>query len=150
MDPNGQQAESPRSMGLPSARPRLLVSAAVTARVHLRPEAHRLITSQTEDLVLVVNVDIRVKPGMAEAFVKETLINVEQSRREPGIHAFELLVDPSDGNHFLLVETYDAADAPAAHKATLHYKTWRDVVEPMMQSPRSSSKWTTQPTTGAG
>ena len=32
-------------------------------------------------------------------------------------------------------------DAPAAHKATAHYATWRDAVEPMMAEPRRSTKY---------
>jgi quinol monooxygenase YgiN len=53
------------------------------------------------------------------------------------------LIDPSDAHHFLLVEVYRTTDAPAAHKQTAHYATWRDSVEPMMQVPRTSTKWST-------
>jgi (4S)-4-hydroxy-5-phosphonooxypentane-2,3-dione isomerase len=91
--------------------------------------------------LLIVNVDIRVKPGMKDAFVRETRPNVEQSRRESGIAAFDLLVDPSDDHHFLLVEAYRTPEAPLAHKETAHYQAWRDAVEAMMQCPRSSAKW---------
>ena len=91
--------------------------------------------------MLVMNVDIRVKPGMVEAFVGATRANVEHSRREAGIAAFDLLVDPNDEHHFLLVEVYRTPEAPAAHKQTAHYAAWRDEVEPMMLLPRSSSKW---------
>lgn len=91
--------------------------------------------------MLIVNVDIRVKPGMLEAFVRETRKNVELSRQESGVAAFDLLVEPSDDHHFLLVEAYRTAAAPLAHKATAHYQAWRDAVEPMMQCPRSSAKW---------
>lgn len=93
--------------------------------------------------MLVVNVDIRVKPGMRDAFVQETKANVEQSRREAGIASFDLLVDPADEHHFLLVEAYRTEQGPAAHKQTPHYAQWRDAVEPMMAVPRSSTKWNT-------
>jgi (4S)-4-hydroxy-5-phosphonooxypentane-2,3-dione isomerase len=91
--------------------------------------------------VLVVNVDVRVKAGLSRAFILETAKNVEQSRAEPGIVAFDLLVDPSDDHHFLLVEIYRNELDPSAHKSTPHYAAWRDAVEPMMLAPRSSSKW---------
>jgi (4S)-4-hydroxy-5-phosphonooxypentane-2,3-dione isomerase len=91
--------------------------------------------------MLVVNVEIRVKMGMADGFIRATSANVEQSRCESGIAAFDLLVDPNDGHHFLLVEAYKTLDAPAAHKQTPHYNAWRDAVEPMMQVARSSTKW---------
>jgi quinol monooxygenase YgiN len=41
----------------------------------------------------------------------------------------------------VLVEVYRTAAAPAAHKETAHYATWRDTVAPMMASPRSSVKF---------
>jgi (4S)-4-hydroxy-5-phosphonooxypentane-2,3-dione isomerase len=91
--------------------------------------------------MLVVHVDIRVKPGMQDAFVAATKPNVEQSRLEPGIAAFDLLVDPSDAQHFMLVEVYRTAQSPVAHKQTEHYAIWRDAVEVMMAVPRTSSKW---------
>lgn len=91
--------------------------------------------------MLWVNVDIRVKPGMADRFLQESRLNVEQSRQEPGVLAFELLVDQDDAHHFTLVELYRGSDAAAAHKQTLHYARWREEVEPMMQAARTSSKW---------
>lgn len=94
-------------------------------------------------VVLIVNVEIRVKSGMRDAFVRETNANVGQSRKEPGIFAFDLLVDPADDHHFLLVEGYRTEQAPAAHKQTPHYAVWRETVEPMMAVPRVSTKWGT-------
>jgi autoinducer 2-degrading protein len=86
-------------------------------------------------------VDIWVKPGLSQSFMQESRLNIEQSRGEPGVAIFELLIDPSDSQHFMLVEVYKDGDAPAAHKQTAHYQRWRDAVEPMMQRARSSTKW---------
>ncbi|HEY5956169.1 MAG TPA: putative quinol monooxygenase [Polyangiaceae bacterium] len=97
-----------------------------------------------------VHVDIWVKPGLSQAFIDETHVNVEQSCQEPGIETFQLLTDPNDSQHFLLVEVYRDADAPAAHKQTAHYQRWRDAVEPMMQSARSSTKWNVSMPPGPG
>jgi quinol monooxygenase YgiN len=41
----------------------------------------------------------------------------------------------------VLVEAYRTPEAPAAHKETAHYATWRDTVAPMMASPRTSVKF---------
>jgi quinol monooxygenase YgiN len=41
----------------------------------------------------------------------------------------------------VLIEAYRTPDAPAAHKETRHYQTWRDAVVPMMAEPRSSVKF---------
>lgn len=91
--------------------------------------------------MLFVLVDIWVKETDKAAFVAATCTNVEQSRLEPGIVAFDFHVDPADDAHFLLVEVYRDSEAPAAHKATAHYATWRDTVESMMMQPRRSTKW---------
>jgi quinol monooxygenase YgiN len=40
------------------------------------------------------------------------------------------------------VEVYRTPEAPAQHKETAHYQTWRDTVAPMMAEPRTSVKYT--------
>lgn len=91
--------------------------------------------------MLVVNVHVRVKPDNVEQFKLATSENARQSIREPGVARFDVLQRQDDPTRFLLVEVYRTADAPAAHKDTLHYQTWRDAVEPMMAEPRSSEKY---------
>ncbi|MGC4068166.1 MAG: antibiotic biosynthesis monooxygenase [Polyangiaceae bacterium] len=93
--------------------------------------------------MLAVLVDVRVKEGWFEKFVEATNANARESRKEPGIFAFDLYRDPADPAHFMLVEVYRDSEAPARHKETAHYQAWRDAVEPMMQIPRKSAKWET-------
>jgi autoinducer 2-degrading protein len=93
--------------------------------------------------MLAVLVDVRVKDGWFDRFVEQTSINARESRKEPGIAAFDLYRDPADPAHFMLIEVYRDAEAPARHKETPHYQTWRDAVEPMMMVPRKSAKWET-------
>jgi quinol monooxygenase YgiN len=93
--------------------------------------------------MLVVMVEVNVKAGDEAAFVAATVENAKSSRSEPGIAAFDLLVDPNDTAHFTLVEVYRDVDAPLLHKQTAHYDTWRHAVEPMMKEPRRSQKWQT-------
>jgi autoinducer 2-degrading protein len=90
--------------------------------------------------MLIVLVHIRVKPESIEPFKQATLANARASRKEAGIARFDLLQQNDDPARFLLVEAYRTADAPAAHKETQHYKTWRDTVEQMMAEPRQSVK----------
>lgn len=92
--------------------------------------------------MLVVHVDVRVKPGCVEAFVAATLENARESRREPGVARFDVCRREDDPNRFVLVEVYRDAGAPARHKATAHYARWRDAVAPMMAEPRASLKYT--------
>jgi (4S)-4-hydroxy-5-phosphonooxypentane-2,3-dione isomerase len=92
--------------------------------------------------MLVVHVHVQVEPDCIDAFLSATRANASASLREPGIARFDIVQNADDPTPFLLVEAYRTPDAPAAHKATEHYATWRDAVAPLMASPRTSVKFT--------
>jgi quinol monooxygenase YgiN len=91
--------------------------------------------------MLVVHVHVHVKPESVEAFKLATIENARQSVQEPGIARFDVLQQQDDATRFVLVEAYRNPQAPAAHKETRHYQTWRDAVVPMMAEPRYSVKY---------
>lgn len=91
--------------------------------------------------MLVVHVHVHVKPECVDAFKAATLANAQASLREPGIARFDILQQADDPTRFVLVEAYRDAAAPAAHKETAHYATWRDTVAAMMAEPRASVKF---------
>ncbi len=91
--------------------------------------------------LIVVHVHAQVLPTAVEAFRAACVDNARESVKEPGIARFDILQQVDDPAHFILVEIYRSADAPAAHKETAHYKRWRDTVAPMMVSPRASTKF---------
>lgn len=91
--------------------------------------------------MLVVHVHVRVKPEHVEAFKAASVANAQASVREPGIARFDVVQQADDPTRFVLVEVYRHAAAPAAHKETAHYATWRDAVAPMMAEPRTSVKF---------
>ena len=91
--------------------------------------------------MLIVQVQVRVKPECVAAFQAATLANARASLGEPGVARFDVLQQADDPTRFVLVEAYRTADAPAAHKETRHYQTWRDAVAPMMAESRSSVKF---------
>lgn len=91
--------------------------------------------------MLVVHVHVHVKPESVAAFLAETRKNAAQSLKEPGVVRFDVVRQQDDPTRFVLIEAYRDADAPARHKETSHYARWRDAVESMMQSPRSSVKY---------
>jgi (4S)-4-hydroxy-5-phosphonooxypentane-2,3-dione isomerase len=91
--------------------------------------------------MLVVHVHVQVKPECVEAFKAATLANARASVQEPGIARFDVVQQADDPTKFVLVEAYRTADAPAQHKETAHYATWRDTVAPMMAAPRTSVKF---------
>ena len=91
--------------------------------------------------MLVVHVQVQVKPECVEAFKAATLANARASVQEPGIARFDVMQQADDPTRFVLVEAYRTTDAPAQHKETTHYATWRDTVAPMMAAPRTSVKF---------
>lgn len=91
--------------------------------------------------MLVVHVHVHIKPDCVEAFQSATLENARASVREPGVARFDVMQQADDATRFVLIEAYRTADAPAAHKETAHYATWRDTVAPMMAEPRTSVKF---------
>jgi (4S)-4-hydroxy-5-phosphonooxypentane-2,3-dione isomerase len=91
--------------------------------------------------MLVVHVHVHVKAECVAAFIALSRVNAKASLEEPGIARFDLIQQLDDPTRFVLVEVYKTAAAPAQHKQTAHYATWRDAVADMMQSPRSSVKF---------
>ena len=92
--------------------------------------------------MLVVYVQVHVKPECVEAFKQATIENASQSIREAGIARFDFVQNNDDPTRFLLIEVYRDNDAPARHKETAHYAKWRDAVAPMMAEDRASAKYT--------
>lgn len=91
--------------------------------------------------LLVVHVQVHVKPECVETFKTATLANARASVLEPGIARFDVAQQADDPTRFVLVEVYRDAAASAAHKATPHYPVWRDAVAAMMAAPRTSVKF---------
>ena len=91
--------------------------------------------------MLIVHVQVRVKPECVESFRKASLENARHSVQETGIARFDIVQQADDPTRFVLVEVYRTAEAPARHKETAHYQTWRDQVAPMMAEPRTSVKF---------
>jgi quinol monooxygenase YgiN len=91
--------------------------------------------------MLIVHVHVYVKPESIEAFKAATLENARHSVQEAGIARFDVIQQAEDPTHFVLVEAYRTAEAPAKHKGTSHYARWSDTVVHMMAEPRSSVKY---------
>ena len=92
--------------------------------------------------MLVVQVNIVVKPELVESFLAATLENARHSAQEPGIARFDVLRSNSDPARFILTEVYRNPAAPAAHRATEHYMKWRDAAAEMMAEPRVRGEFT--------
>ena len=86
-------------------------------------------------LILIVN--LHVKPECVEAFREATIENGRHSRLEPGIVRFDFLQQSDDPTRFALVEVYRDADAPARHRESAHYNAWVQKVPDMLVEPRT-------------
>jgi (4S)-4-hydroxy-5-phosphonooxypentane-2,3-dione isomerase len=91
--------------------------------------------------MLIVHVNVHVKPESVADFRKATIENARASVEEPGIARFDVVEHQDDATRFVLIEVYRTPEAPAAHKETAHYARWRDAVAPMMAEPRQSVKY---------
>jgi autoinducer 2-degrading protein len=91
--------------------------------------------------MLVVLVHVHVLAEAVERFIAATKANAEASRKEPGVARFDVIQQADGGTQFVLVEVYRSNEAAVAHKETVHYKTWRDTVAPMMAEPRVGVKY---------
>ncbi len=87
--------------------------------------------------MLVVHVQVHVRPECVEAFKAASLANASASLREPGVARFDVVQQADDPTRFVFVEAYRTADAPAAHRETAHYRAWREAVAPMMAETRT-------------
>lgn len=92
--------------------------------------------------MIIVHVQVHVKPESVEAFRAASIENARESVREPGIARFDVIQQQDDPTRFMLIEIYRSVAATAAHKETAHYAVWRDAVAAMMAEPRSSVKYT--------
>jgi (4S)-4-hydroxy-5-phosphonooxypentane-2,3-dione isomerase len=87
--------------------------------------------------MLIIHIQVHVKPENVEAFKQATIENARESVKEPGIARFDVAQQADDPTRFVLVEVYRTPDAPAKHRETAHYAKWRDTVTPMMAEPRT-------------
>ena len=92
--------------------------------------------------MLITQVHVHVKPEFIDAFKQATIDNARHSVQEPGVARFDVIQSADDPARFILVEAYRTPDAPAEHKNTAHYQTWRNAVAPMMSEGRTSQHFT--------
>jgi len=90
--------------------------------------------------MLVMCIDIRVKPEFREQFIKASRENHLGTRSEPGNLRFDVLQTADDADRFMLYEVYRDQAALEAHQKQPHYFKWKAAVEPMMAVPRTRQK----------
>jgi autoinducer 2-degrading protein len=86
--------------------------------------------------MLVLAVDVHVKPENREQFIAATLENARGARTEPGNLRFDVSQSDEDPNRFVLYEVYCDAAGMEAHQKAPHYLKWRETVKDWMAVPR--------------
>ena len=69
-------------------------------------------------------VELDIVPAEREKYIEAIKENGASSVKEPGCRQFDIVVLPSDPNHFLLYEVYDNEAAYKAHRETDHFKKY--------------------------
>lgn len=87
--------------------------------------------------MVILKVDIQIKPECVDAFIAATKENARNSALEPGVARFDFVQDNADASHFVLWEVYRDEAAIPAHKETAHFNTWVTTVADMFQQPRT-------------
>ncbi|MGB7101208.1 MAG: putative quinol monooxygenase [Xanthobacteraceae bacterium] len=110
-----------------------IISAAllsVTALLLLPLRGHEAAAQSAPLLVNVIEYDI--VPGQVDHYLAAAKENAAAAVKEPGCHAFDILVSEKDPNHVLLVEAYDNAAAVEAHRETAHFKKYAGIIKEMI------------------
>ncbi len=79
------------------------------------------------NLVLVVNV--KVKPGHADALIPAMLENAAQSALEETCYQFDVIVSQDNPNTFMFYEVYEDEQALADHRQTPHYLNYYNLMQ---------------------
>lgn len=90
-----------------------------------------------------ITVHLHVKSEKVEDFLKFTLHNAENARKEPGCLRFDVLRSELDPAKFLFYEVYKTPADHKAHQETAHYKAWRDNVPDLLSEPRVGTRYLT-------
>ena len=87
--------------------------------------------AQMNDVAYVITY-IEVTPAATEQTVDLLVAHGEASRHEDGNSLFQVLQRIGRPNHFAVIETWENADAQAAHADTAHTKAFRASIEPVL------------------
>ncbi|MEO8597140.1 MAG: antibiotic biosynthesis monooxygenase [Candidatus Solibacter sp.] len=85
----------------------------------------------------ILIVHARVKAEYIEAFKEATIVNAENSSKEPGVARFDFMQQQDDPAKFVLYEVYKDETAPVKHKESAHYNAWLEKVNDMFAEPRT-------------
>ncbi|MGA2711586.1 MAG: antibiotic biosynthesis monooxygenase [Bryobacteraceae bacterium] len=93
--------------------------------------------AQTSDknVYVVTHVDIGGTPAIVAEATRLLREFSADSKKDPGVVRFELLLQDGRLNHFTIVEVWQTRDAFEAHSSAEHTKRFREKIQPMLGSP---------------
>lgn len=94
--------------------------------------------------MLVVLVQVTVKPGMLAEFERAILANAYGARsKEPGCLRFDVSQKEDDPTAWLFYEVYRDSAAFEAHRASPHFAAYQEVADRALTS-KSLTRWITK------
>ena len=87
--------------------------------------------------MLIIHVQVHVKPEYVEQFKQATIVNAGNSVKEAGIARFDVIQQEDDPTRFVLVEVYRNVEATVKHKETAHYLAWVETVTDWLAEERT-------------
>ena len=86
--------------------------------------------------MLVLVVDIQIKPEHREEVVKAALIDAHGSQHdEPGCLRFDVVEDGADPNHIFFYEVYQDDAAFQEHLKAPHFPAWKNLPPEYFERP---------------
>lgn len=82
-----------------------------------------------------VQVYFHVKEACTDEFIEQTLINVENSKKESGVKHFLFFQQTGEPHSFCLIEVYQTVADQLKHRETAHYIHWKEKIAPMLENP---------------
>ncbi|MEZ0480353.1 putative quinol monooxygenase [Planococcus sp. SSTMD024] len=85
--------------------------------------------------MLIIHAHLQVKPDQEQAFLNESKILIEASRKEPGNIQYDLVKSVEQEGHFMMVEVWKDAQAIEAHNSSEHFTAFSKKAAGFMSAP---------------
>ena len=91
--------------------------------------------------MLILHVNFNVKPDKIQRFIEISKENAENSKKETGVIAFDVLQQEGNSSNFVFNEVYEAPENHLKHRETEHFLKWKGAVEELLQEPYTAVKY---------
>lgn len=84
--------------------------------------------------MIYVIATLKLKPGTREKLLEPARVCIEETRKEEGCIAYDLLGSITDDDTMIFVEKWQSRADLTAHSRTSHIAAWREAGAPYIQS----------------